>query len=280
MDDPTAVEDVTTTSPRPLRHTILTQRWQSLAFLHWPVAPERVAPLLPAGTRPDLHDGSSWVGLIGFEMVGLGFGRLPGVPYFGTFPETNVRLYSVDGEGRRGVVFRSLDITRLVTALVSRAWPRVPYTWSAMDRPAAPTPARPTTTYTARRRWPGPPGTTSRFTVRPGAVIGEPSALEHFLTARWGLHTTGARGRPRYLPNSHTMWPLRRAELLEFDDGPHGLVAAAGLPGVTDAAPASVLYSDGVAVRFGPPVRSAAAPHYSRSERAGAPVIPPMPRST
>lgn len=249
MSDGTGVEDVTTTSPRLLRYTILTQRWRTLTFLHWPVEPARVAPLLPAGTRPDIHDGSTWVGLIGFEMVGLGFGRLPGVPYFGTFPETNVRLYSVDGAGRRGVVFRSLDITRLMTAAISRTFPPVPYMWSAMDRPSGPTP-----TYTARRRWPGPAGTTSRFSVRPGAVIADPSPLEVFLTARWGLHTTSLTGHLRYLPNSHESWPLRRAELLELDDGPRGLVAAAGLPGVTDDPPASVLYSDGVAVRFGPPV--------------------------
>ena len=38
-------------------------------------------------------------------MWRIGIGRTPGLPYLGTFPETNVRLYSVDGSGpaRRGV---------------------------------------------------------------------------------------------------------------------------------------------------------------------------------
>jgi uncharacterized protein YqjF (DUF2071 family) len=254
VTDQVAVEAVTTTTPRPLTRILLTQRWRTLTFVHWAVDPARVAPLLPPGTHPDLHDSTTFVGLIGFEMVGLGFGRLPGVPYFGTFPETNVRLYSVDDAGRRGVVFRSLDITRLVTAAVSRTFPPVPYMWSAMDRPLPPTPADPTTTYTARRRWPGPAGTTSRFTVRPGAVVAEPSPLEEFLTARWGLHTTSLTGHLRYLPNAHESWPLQRAELVDLDDGPHGLVAAAGLPGVTEDPPTSVLYSAGVAVQFGPPL--------------------------
>ena len=35
------------------------------------------------------------------------------LPYFGTFAETNVRLYSVDAAGRHGVLFRSLETTRL-----------------------------------------------------------------------------------------------------------------------------------------------------------------------
>lgn len=254
-------EPVTSTTPRPLSRTVLTQSWQDLAFLHWPVEPASVAPLLPAGTRPDLHDGSTWVGLIGFTMVGLGFARLPGVPYLGTFPETNVRLYSVDDSGRRGVVFRSLDITRLLPALVSRVWPRVPYTWSRMPWPAVQPRSgsqSASVTYAAHRRWPRAEDrsapTTSRFRVRPGALVVEPSPLEQFLTARWGLHTESARGRPRYLPNEHPAWTLHRAELLEFDDGPHGLVAAAGLPGVTAEPPVSGLFSPGLPVRFGPPL--------------------------
>ncbi len=52
-------------------------------------------------------------------MTGTGFGYGPGV--LGSFLETNVRLYSVDGTGRRGVVFLSLDTPRLDVALAARA---------------------------------------------------------------------------------------------------------------------------------------------------------------
>ncbi|MEH1014391.1 DUF2071 domain-containing protein [Micromonospora sp. CPCC 206060] len=224
---------------------VLRQRWQDLTFLHWAVAPETVAPLLPAGTRPDTLDGITYVGLIGFRMVGLGLGWGPGVPYLGTFWETNVRLYSVDDTGRRAVVFRSLDASRLVPVLVARLSLGLPYMWSAMrlDRDGD------CLTYRCRRRWPGPIGTTSRLVVRVGAPIAEPTPLEHFVTARWGLHTR-AYGRTLHLPNWHPRWPLHRAELRHLDDE---LVTAAGLPAVTGP-PVSVLYSPGVPVRFGPPV--------------------------
>ena len=46
--------------------------------------------------------------------------RIPGLPPFGplsTFPETNIRTYIVDPNGRRGVWFFSLDITRLLPAI-------------------------------------------------------------------------------------------------------------------------------------------------------------------
>ena len=66
------------------------------------------------------------------------------------------------------------------------------------------------------------------------------------MTARWGLHNAVGK-RVRYLPNAHRRWPLHRAELLECDED---LLAASGFPGPLGD-PVSVLYSPGVAVRFG-----------------------------
>ena len=81
---------------------ISTQDWRDLTFVHWAVDPAQVAPLLPPGTRPDVHEGRTYVGLVPFRMVGVSLGRGPGIPYFGTFLETNVRLYSVDETGAAG----------------------------------------------------------------------------------------------------------------------------------------------------------------------------------
>lgn len=235
-------EVVTLSTPRPVRRSLLVQRWTDLAFLHWPVDPALVAPLLPAGTVPDTLDGVTYVGLIGFRMEGVGFLSGPGVPYLGSFAETNVRLYSVDAQGRRGVVFRSLEAERLIPVLVARATLNLPYMWSRMRL----TRDGDVLTYTTRRRWPGPRGATSEMTVRVGAALTEPTPLEQFLTARWGLHTT-AWGRTIHLANEHPTWPLRRAELLSLSDT---LIGAAGLPQPAGP-PVSVLYSPGVPVTFG-----------------------------
>jgi uncharacterized protein YqjF (DUF2071 family) len=235
-------EPLTPDPPEPITRPLLTQSWLDLAFLHWPVAPEDVAPLLPAGTMPDTLNGTTYVGLVPFRMHRVGWFRLPGIPYLGTFPETNVRLYSVDEQGRRGVVFRSLDAARLLPVLAARIGFRLPYIWSQMDIRAD----GDTRTYTSSRRRPS--GAHSRITVRIGEPLTAPTELDHFLTARWGLHHTVA-GRLRYLPNAHPRWPLHRAELVECDEN---LLAAAGLPKVSGD-PVSVLYSPGVAVRFGRP---------------------------
>ena len=244
-----------TTSPEPVSRTapalrgpaLLDQVWRDLAFLHWRVDPGLVAPLLPAGVRPDVHDGSSWVGLIPFRLTDARFGSGPVLPYVGSFAETNVRLYGVDRAGRRGVVFASLEAQRLAFVLGARVALNIPYTWARMrarhdgDRYA----------YESRRRWPGPRGLRSRVEVEvlPGEVADDP--LADFLTARWGLFTAHL-GRTWFLPNEHDPWPLRRLRVVEVDDQ---LVAAAGLPGLTHRAPDSALFSAGVRTRFGGPQR-------------------------
>jgi uncharacterized protein len=215
-----------------------------LTFLHWPVTPERVAPLLPAGVVPDLLDGRTYVGLVALQMVGVGPFYGPGVPYLGTFPQTNVRLYTVDRLDRRGVTFLSMDAARLVPVLAGGRGLQLPYRWSRMalgyrdDRLA----------YTCRRRWPVP-GAQSALVATVGEPVETPSPFEDFVTARWGLHVAGY-GRSWYLPMEHAPWRLYRAELDRLADG---LVPAAGLPEVADEPPCSVLYSPGVAVRFGAP---------------------------
>jgi uncharacterized protein YqjF (DUF2071 family) len=243
------------------------QHWRDITFVHWRVDPDRVQRYLPEGVRPDVHDGSSWVGLIPFRMVDGGVGPRRPVPWLGTFLETNVRVYSRDDAGRRGVVFLSLDAQRLLVVVGARLLFGTPYQWARMRSTPQPVPRDPTgsvVTYAARRfgvpwhRRMRPvggnarpdPHPTSRLRVRVGERVAEPAPLELFLTARFGLHTTVA-GRVLWVPNTHAPWPLHRAEVLELDDL---LVAAAGLPGVTDRPPDSVLFSPGVETSFGRPV--------------------------
>lgn len=237
-------EPVTPVTPRPVRRALLSQSWRDVSFLHWPVAPELVAPHLPPGVRPDVLGGVSYVGLIGFRMVGLGFGRGSGIPYLGSFPEINVRLYSVDDRGRRGVVFPSLETSRLLSALAARGGLRLPYMWSAMSI------ARDgeDVVYRSRRRALGPRPADAAISVRMGELIDEPTELETWLTARWGLHVR-AWGRTLHVPNEHPTWPLHRAELRHLDET---LIAAAGIPAPAGA-PVSVLFSPGVPVSFGMP---------------------------
>jgi uncharacterized protein YqjF (DUF2071 family) len=225
--------------PRPL---FTHQYWRSLTFVHWPVDPESVAHLYPSGTRPDVFsDGATYVGLVPFVMSGVTLGLSRPIPYFGSFLETNVRLYSTDDDGRHGVLFRSLETSRLAVVPVTRVGMGTPYAWAKMrlireDRRI---------TYDSVRRLPRR-GLRSRVTVEVGATV-EPTPLEVWLTARWGAHTRKA-GRTWWVPNEHVPFPLCSAEVLECRDE---LVAAAGVEPTGERLRA--LYSPGVRARFGRP---------------------------
>jgi uncharacterized protein YqjF (DUF2071 family) len=221
------------------------QFWAGLTFVHWPVRPEDVAHLFPSGTRPDVIDGKTYAGLIPFTMRATAVGSALPLPYFGTFHETNVRLYSVDDAGRHGVVFRSLETARLAVVPVMRAALGVPYTWARMRI----TRSGDQISYDSQRRWPRR-GLRSLLTVRIGEPV-EPTPLEVWLTARWGAHTRKG-GRTWWVPNEHGPWPLQSAEVLALDDG---LMAAAGIAVAGD--PLRALFSSGVQARFGRPARVA-----------------------
>ena len=100
---------------------MLRQNWINLSFLHWAVEPDSIAHLLPPGIEPDTFEGRTFVGVVPFQMS-----------LFGTFLETNVRLYSVDRTGRRGVFFLSLDTDRLGMVAAGRGIVGVPYRWAKM----------------------------------------------------------------------------------------------------------------------------------------------------
>jgi uncharacterized protein len=233
------------TEPPPLAGRVLfAQDWCDVAFIHWRVDPDLVAPFMPAGTRPDTFDGDTFVALVPFEMRAASVLGTPKVPYFGDFLETNVRLYSVDDAGRHGVVFASAETSRLLIALFARATVGVRYTW-ARQRATVNGTHR---TWSTRRRWPQR-GLRTEIAIEVGPVMDAPDDLTIFLTARWGLHTRLA-GRTCWMPNHHEPWPLHHATVTHLDDG---LVVGAGIA-VAGPPEAAALYSPGVHTVFGAPV--------------------------
>jgi uncharacterized protein YqjF (DUF2071 family) len=241
------VEPVSADAPRLAGPVMMTQDWCDLTFLHWAVEPERVRRLMPPGVRPDVLDGRTYVGLVPFRMVDAGVGRGPAVPWAGTFLETNVRLYSVDDTGRRGIVFLSLDTDRSVVVLGARAAFGLPYRWSRMRHRTGPDDVH---HYESRLRRTGSRPRSS-LTVRVGAPR-QSTRLDTFLSARWGLHVRWL-GRTLYVPNAHGPWPLREAEVLELDDE---LLASVSLGELAGRPPDHAAFSDGVHTEFGFPGRA------------------------
>jgi hypothetical protein len=106
-------------------HPLLTAAWRNLVLLNFPVPTEIIQHLAPPGTEPDLHDGQSYISIVGFRFENV---RLFGIPFPGhtSFPEINLRYYvhrEIAGEVRRGVVFaREIVPRRAVAILANRLY--------------------------------------------------------------------------------------------------------------------------------------------------------------
>ena len=102
----------------------LTAEWNFLAMLNYAVAPEVLAPFVPAGTELDVWQGKHLVSLVGFLFQKTRVRGIP-IPFHRNFEEVNLRFYvrrKVDGEWRRGVVFIKELVPRFAIAWVARTF--------------------------------------------------------------------------------------------------------------------------------------------------------------
>lgn len=198
---------------------LLGMTWRDVLFAHWPFDPEAVARRLPAGLAPATHGGRAWVGIVAFEMDGIG---PRGLPIERRFGEVNLRTYVTGPDGDRGVRFLSLDAADRAAVAVARATYGLPYRAAEIDLDRtdgavavrsrrihgdAPTAALDAT-------WcPTGPGSTPEAGTRAG-----------FLT-RHGLFYAG-EDRLRRGEIDHPPWTLRPADLSLRRES---LFAAAGL---------------------------------------------------
>jgi hypothetical protein len=176
------------------------QTWTWLTFLHWPYEPQVVQRLLPDSLSPHTFEGRSWVGLTPFLLEDLRTPLAPALPWFTSFPETNLRTYVVGPDGREGLWFFSLDAARLEPVLVARSTYALPYMWSAMGVEREGSLVR----YRSRRRWPGPTPAVATVTVEAGDPLApeELTGFDHYLTPAGSSTPPSARCWP--VPPSST----------------------------------------------------------------------------
>ena len=182
--------------------------WEDLLFLHWPLPPSTLAPLLPAGLEPDLLDGSAWIAVVPFRMCRTRLRGLPPLPGTASFPELNVRTY-VRHHGRPGVWFFSLDAASPVAVWTARTFFHLPYRHAAMEARGDGDGIR----YRSRRTEAGPAAVfAARYRPTGPSVASKPDSLEHWLTERYRLYSADRRGRIWSGEVAHAPWPLQPAE--------------------------------------------------------------------
>jgi uncharacterized protein YqjF (DUF2071 family) len=194
--------------PAPDSPWIMEQSWHDLLFMHWPVRPSELEPLVPAPLRVSTFHGVAWVGIIPFRMSGVRLRGTPALPWISAFPELNVRTY-VTLEDKPGVWFFSLDAANALAVTAARRWFHLPYFRARMSC----CDAGQATAYASERTHRGAPAAAFDASYKP---VGEPFTaapvtLEYFLTARYCLYAA-YKGTTFRGEIDHPAWQLQKAE--------------------------------------------------------------------
>ena len=199
------------------------QTWGSLLFMHWPIEPALLRPLVPIELDIDTHDGAAWIGVIPFTMWNIRRIGLPAAPGLSAFHELNVRTY-VHHRGEPGVWFFSLDASKRIPVRVARAVYGLPYHHAriTLDRIGE------TITYTSHRVQRGAPAAAfdARWTIGAAQPNSAPGSLVFFLTERYCLYAQHRRNLLR-ARIAHEPWPLHDATLAHMRSS---MVSALGIP--------------------------------------------------
>lgn len=195
--------------PLPAARWAMTMRWHDLLFLHWPIRPHVLRPLIPAALEIDTFDGWAWIGVVPFRMSGVRPRYVPELRCTSAFPEINVRTY-VKTPDRNGVWFFSLDATNRLAVRVARAWYGLPYFDARIDVEHDGENIRYHSTRVHRR------AAAAAFDASYGpngpVYQSARSTLDHWFTERYCLYASGRRGRIGYGDIHHAPWPLQPAE--------------------------------------------------------------------
>lgn len=187
--------------------------WSELLFAHWPVEPDAVSCLLPAGVELDTHDGRAWIGVVPFLMSNVTPRFCPPLPRLSRFLELNVRTY-VNVDGKPGVWFFSLDAQSRFAVRAARATFNLPYMDAAMSLSNDGSGA---IHYQSRRTHRGEPTANFDATYRSTDEFSEAKtgSLEHWLTARYCLYSANRRGCILRGEIDHAPWQLASAMYIE-----------------------------------------------------------------
>jgi uncharacterized protein YqjF (DUF2071 family) len=186
----------------------MAMRWHDLLFLHWPVRPEVIRPLLPQGLELDTFEGSAWIGVVPFRMTGVRPRYVP--PFAGlAFAELNVRTY-VWSPGRSGVWFFSLDAANRLAVKAARLSYGLPYYDARMKVRRT----QGTVQYHCIRVDKRSPRVEFHASYKPTGPVyrAAPETLDRWLTDRFCLYAVDRNGRLRYGDIHHLPWPLQSAE--------------------------------------------------------------------
>ena len=198
---------------RPAGVPLMRQRWLNLGFLHWPIDPAALLPLLPPGLDLDTWAGRAYVGIVPFTIRGSRAAFLPPLPGTANFHELNLRTY-VHRRGRDpGVWFFSLDAASRLAVWGARLAYRLPYFPADITMARGPQGVA----FASRRRGGSRAFFSCRYWPTAPASAAAAGTLEFFLAERYRLYSWDGRAlrTARVWHRPYPLAPGRAEELTE-----------------------------------------------------------------
>lgn len=213
------------------------QREEHVLFLHYPVVPDHLRPLVPSALELQIVDGSAWVAVIALRVADVVARRMPVPPWLRSFGEVDL-LVPVVHEDRRGVFFLAIEGAQRIASFITRWTVGLPYLYAGTRAHAV----RDGWRVASGPRWSADaPAASFDATYRPlGPLEHDPSSPASWLADQYSMYVVDRHGQLCRGDEIHGMWPLRLAEV---DLRTNTLPAASGV--IVPDQPALVHYSEG-----------------------------------
>lgn len=205
------------------------QEWNQALFLHWAIPAELLRPLVPPRLHLDTFDQRAYVSLVAFSMQHIRPKGLPALPFISDFPEINVRTY-VQQDAYQGVYFLNIEAGNSLSVFLARKLSGLPYEKAQIQRSNH--------SFQSVNK---PKGFYLDTAFEPREKLKTPTALDHWLTERYGLFLDHGQKVYRY-DIHHQPWKLKKVNL-------HHLQINYQLGAIQLSAPPELMhYAEGVKV--------------------------------
>lgn len=110
------------------------QSWIHTLFLHWPITPEALKPLVPGELTIDTFNGSAWISIIAFHAEDSKLRLSPKWTSLDPVTQLNVRTYvTYPGSQEKGVYFFSLHLKHVTAALGAKSLFKLPFHYAQTE---------------------------------------------------------------------------------------------------------------------------------------------------
>lgn len=188
---------------------VMKQVWRNLLFAHWPVQEDDLLPFIPSGLNLQLFEGRPWISVSPFLIDPLRLRGLPPIPLTRRLLELNVRTYT-EYQGKPGILFFTLEASNPLAVGAARA-AHLPYHHAKMHASFDDS----SVTYQSKRQLSGQEAEFKALygPASPSIFHAQPGSLTHWLTERYCLYTSDAKGQLYSADIHHLPWPLQEARI-------------------------------------------------------------------